>query len=92
MNEIDKMYENAGVEPELLLDAKTKEEVARRYPPFTLEKQLELVKWLFNSICLLCLGQLQHSDDFESDLAELVNCLWQDLEEEDKQQIKEILR
>lgn len=46
MKEIEKLYENAGIEPELLLDAKTNEEVARRYPSFTAEKQIELIKWL----------------------------------------------
>ena len=106
MNEIEKMYENVGIKPEInyvcdkehckqhSIDCQkcshlydTRED----YPDFTAEKQLELVKWLFNTIYLLCLSPLQNSGDFENDLAGLINCLWQDLTEEDKQQIKEIL-
>lgn len=63
-----------------------------KYPPFTADKQLELIKWLLDSICLLNLKRLQFSENFENDLAGLINCLWQDLTEEDKQQIKEILK
>ena len=38
MNEIEKLYENAGVEPIY--------PYTKCYPDFTAEKQLELIKWL----------------------------------------------
>lgn len=101
MNEIEKLYELAGIEYTTKCsglihceDCEHSEEINcynKYYSPFTPEKQLELVKWLFDSIYLLCLGPLQHSENFENSLAELVNCLWQDLTEEEKQQVKEIL-
>ena len=48
MNEVEKMYENARVESVGFNPYKLEDE----YPPFTAEKQLELIKWLairFNS-------------------------------------------
>lgn len=69
-----------------------------KYQPFTAEKQLELIKLIANRkgypdyeyfgnlfddyIQLL---------DFNEALAKLVNTLWQDLTEEERQQIREIL-
>lgn len=111
MSEITKLYENAGIEPELLLDAKTKEEVARRYPPFTAEKQIELIKFITSlGACeienwndkgfhfaikreriyptmFLSLSNI----DLQETLADMINNLWQDLTEEDKTSIKNIL-
>ena len=90
------------------------------YPPFTAEKQIELIKWisnndkdknkeltLYNSAHPYYYFGLHHEpahseDDmwgygeglgttFEDGLAELINSLWQDLTEEERKQIKEIL-
>ena len=76
----------------------------QEYPPFTAEKQLELIKWL---------GELQidtrkgywhlakfgrttktvyaNNGDLGEALSEIVNQLWQDLTEAERKQIKEIL-
>jgi len=59
------------------------------YPPFTAEKQLELIKWLSDTI-----GNFYYdieTGSFEETLAKLINKLWEDLTEKQKQQIKEIL-
>lgn len=108
MNEIEKLYKNAGIpkfgkrqcrDSEYLecqnycfcnVDNKCDKFIID-YPPFTAEKQLELVKWLLNTINLLCLSPLKNSEDFENDLAGLINCLWQDLTSEEQIEIKEIL-
>ena len=52
MNEVEKMYENAGIEPinfakQGAIDFTNTIEIdGKRYPDFTAEKQLELIKWL----------------------------------------------
>lgn len=56
------------------------------YPPFTAEKQLELIKWIACNKINEC-----KNIDFGEVLAELINSLWQSLTKKDKQQIKEIL-
>ena len=82
-------------------------EMCRRhkYPPFTAEKQIELIKWLAKKDCMyrltyerdfLWCSQLEWQssfcyESFEESLANLINTIWQDLTEEEKQQIKEIL-
>lgn len=141
MNEIEKMYENAGVEKELVYfechrgrssmrrcpissDERDKgcsscsfrDEVKEvyEYPPFTAERQIELIKWLLYhesidylkmsytseeggilDISIKCMSGYSYEndddDDFDIALASLINGLWQDLTEEEKQQIKEIL-
>ena len=67
MNEVEKMYENAGVEKQIISycdwdsDCPYNEDVCKTdecpywktenskyYPPFTAEKQLELIKWLID--------------------------------------------
>lgn len=86
------------------------------HPPFTAEKQLELIKWLiyyelidylkmayiseeeegYLSISVKCMSGYSYKnyddDDFDIALASLINGLWEDLPENDKQQIKEILK
>ena len=114
MNEVAKLYENAGVEPinfakQGAIDFTNTIEIdGKRYPDFTAEKQLELIKWLvqnsyrnyftidysFDKKLWRCKCNLSDSDYefiFEESLASLINSLWQDLTEEEKQEIKEIL-
>ena len=83
----------------------TKKECQKEFPPFTAKKQLELIKWLvvnkeiftihYKHRFLYCCEEDRHSsacqENFEESLAALVNVIWQDLTEEEKQQIKEIL-
>ncbi|MBQ6907788.1 MAG: hypothetical protein IJQ28_05365 [Clostridia bacterium] len=117
MNEIEKLYENAGIVPDCEHGECGLDYCPNNYgcgyafyPEFTAEKQLELIKWLSikelkirtnkqpyavyigllgdNNTCFFgCEGLY-----FEQTLAELVNFLWQDLTEEEKQQIRDILK
>lgn len=119
MSEIEKMYENAGIKPFKSCEFCTQKSVdclkenisnitcglsSDEYPPFTAEKQIELIKWLirydaiyinynnnkYNFNTLYYYGE--YKKDFEEALASVINNeLWQDLTEEEKQQIKEIL-
>lgn len=95
MSEIEKMYENAGVEPEIIF---IEGDISKKEIIFTAEKQLELIKLIANRK-----GYPDYEyfgnlfDDYiqlrelDEALAQLVNYLWQDLTEEEKKQIKEIL-
>ena len=114
MTEIEKMFENVGVE--LVADAKfpTKDvNYNVGYPPFTAEKQLELIKWLakiyelsinwekqYNSYRFEIRdyrnGRLNHSvccyeEPFEETLAYLINRIWKDLTDQEKEEIRRIL-
>lgn len=118
MNEITKLYENAEIKPVIRDTAIGKgyyieHQRIEEYPPFTAEKQLELIKWLgeldylglmrttmetkdwiFNSEYNMSGDIYKNSSrakTFEETLAKLINTLWQDLTEEDKINIKNIL-
>ena len=91
--------------------SESEEEPELKYPPFTAEKQLELIKWLakrqdfglnyypnsevwdaqtqfsWESYC-----KTYEHEEFEQALAGLINILWQDLKEEEKETIRGILR
>lgn len=117
MSEITKLYENAGVKKINAHQSEIDNGDPRftgishsdsyiKYPQFTVEKQIEICKFLL---------KVEHSisyyfyenrygfvvddkqDDcieaerFETALAMIVNNLWQDLTEEEKQQVKGIL-
>ena len=78
------------------------------YPPFTAEKQIELIEWIigkYNEVSFskrgsgynICIDDgsfigCHHNDKaLERCLAGDINLLWQDLTEEEKQQVKGIL-
>ena len=97
MSEIEKMYENIGVEPIY--------PYTKCYPDFTSEKQIEILKLLCqrrfielgltpdDEYFLYDHGYCQsHSQYFEEAVAKFVSMIWQDLTEDEKQQIKEILK
>ena len=101
MNEIEKMYKNAGIE-KTFYNIYTNECI---YPPFTAEKQIEILKLLTNR-CDLTISRFTewefiHFDgqepiqitgkDFTETFAKLINAYWQSLAEEEKQQVKGIL-
>ena len=95
MNEVEKMYENAGVD-----FGYNNFGVPNIQQPFTAEKQLELIKKLGNinididNGCYMSSEILKveaRCDTFEETLAEFVNNLWQSLTEEERKQVKEIL-
>lgn len=83
---------------------KTCDKVKISYPPFTAEKQIELIKWLAlrDGITIVAyIGGIYSSEhdkynvsecSLESCLARLINNLWQGLTEKEKQQIKDILK
>ncbi len=61
------------------------------YPPFTAKKQLEIVKQVLFSTWWMNLKRLQFAEEFDEGLAQMINELWQDLSEEEKQQVRGIL-
>ena len=88
MNEIEKLYINANVEDKNINNQLYK---ALNYPQFTAEKQLEIVKCILFSTWWMNLKRLQFAENFKEALAGLINDLWQDLTEEEKEQIRGIL-
>ena len=124
MSEITKLYENAGVLKECLSPCyinKTWRKThdcpncnnRENYPPFTAEKQIELIKWLgeldmleilrttredkawiINSEYGMSGNVYKHTSrmkSFEEAIAGLINSLWQDLTDTEKEKIKGIL-
>ena len=116
MTEIEKLYELAGVEKKIMCDWTCKDAPncnaccehygnrQKHYPPFTVEKQLELIKWLmkydeihadFNDN-MYGFATLNYSGkykkDFSNALANVItNELWQVLTETEQEEIKSIL-
>ena len=111
MSEVEKMYENAGIEPEYVEGENLMEYSygTLRYPPFTAEKQIELIKWLcqktyrnyihiryerdINNWKIECnMVGIREFGNFDECFAGLINNLWQDLTEQERTEIAEILR
>ena len=112
MSEIEKIYKLAGVNKRCHANIKFDDCIYSpsdcgnyNYPPFTAEKQLELIKWLKDNRNFHTCGNwcttldstgitVEHRDKkFEQALAGLINQLFiaHDLTEEQQQQLKEIL-
>lgn len=105
-DEIIKLYENANIKAKEYCDRDSDACMACcpewenrqdcwKYksvmPPFTAEKQIELIKWLIASgECYFAITI--KPDEFEEYLAEYINNMWKDLADVDKEQIREILR
>ena len=82
-----------------------KDEDEAKYPPFTAEKQLLLIQWVLNKTDLylhrhktdftysIASGDIvvNKYKDFKESIAEFINTIWQNLTEEEKQQVKGIL-
>lgn len=107
MSEIEKMMQNAGIKKEVIpCPAKYYGYDCTRnnwddedcscdiegYPPFTAEKQIELIKWLIVHSPSTCLEDEIIVCAFEDSLTNIINTMWQDLTSEEKRQIKEILK
>lgn len=100
MSEVEKMYTLAMVAPTEITVCGIDEEIIH-YPPFTTEKQIGLIKILAKSEIKINNedGEYEFSifdavsdfSSFEESLADLTNRIWQDLTEEEKQQVKGIL-
>ena len=99
MNEIEKMYENAGLfycnkcrhysELDCIYMCESK------YPPFTAEKQLELIVFFGRKGFKLSFHNYTEDFSLESmqkSLAMAINNKWQSLTEKEKEQIKDILK
>lgn len=93
MNEIEKLYENANIEPKYIEGENLMEYSygTLKYPQFTAEKQLKIVKCILFSKWWMNLKRLQFAENFKEALAGLINDLWQDLTEEEKEQIRSVL-
>lgn len=101
MSEIEKMYARAMIKPLSITVCGVDEQIIN-YPPFTAEKQIELIKWLSSKYGIYivdkysigfgtCIGDFCIKENFEEALAESINSLWQNLTSEEKQQVKGIL-
>ena len=106
MSEITKLYSLAGVEKECkihTIDWQSFKEY--HYPPFTAEKQIELIKWLMakakdyqydveNGKYWFIIDDYRETKyrDFDEALAELITLYWQDLTEEEQNEIRNILK
>ncbi len=105
MSEIEKMYALAMVTPAEITVCGIDEEIIH-YPLFTAEKQIELIKWSAQKEPKVEIGyssvygywvenptdtRYYFGEQFDNALASLINNLWQDLTEEEKQQVKGIL-
>lgn len=87
MSEIEKMYENVNI----TLIEET-EDGACCLNPFTPEKQLKILEFIFKKYKNYLMLILSNGEDIKTEyLAKIMNSLWQSLTEEEKQQIKEIL-
>lgn len=100
MTEIEKMYENAGVSKQEYRHNNLVYKKEVKYPPFTAAKQIELIKKIGNinididNGCYMSSEILEveaHCDELEETLAEFVNNLWQDLTDQEKEEIRGIL-
>ena len=125
MNEVEKMYKNAGVKyyKEICAIKNVIDKISNQEcyfevsctscplnkTSFTAEKQIELIKWLSTKELkirtnkqpyAIYIGILGNDNTcffgceglyFEQTLAEVITNLWQDLTEEERKQIKEIL-
>lgn len=111
MSEITKLYENAGVLKECLSPCYINEtwrkthdcpncDNRESYPPFTAEKQLELIKWIshHDGCFKVYLNSIEFGDTgfgscftFEESLAKAVSNFLMSATDKEKQRIKEIL-
>lgn len=113
MNEIEKMYENAGVgfQKHYVISGLDYGEEFTPYieqmlksPPFTTEKQIEILKLILKKRRILDVGYIIEEkkyhcmhyervfDSFEEALCADVNYHWRDLTEEEREEIRKILK
>ena len=116
MSEIEKLYENAGIKKERhctkvnnvcsYIECAKCDYYNTIYPPFTAEKQLELIKFLLDKYYDIRIRKSSKgvysiksfidiscfSEDFEETLASFTNTHLQDLTDVEKEQIRNILK
>lgn len=100
MSEIEKMYENANITPKRCSECDNNMDCGYGkgcYPPFTAEKQLKILCFIVNNKHSVTFHDQIFSSDrltlekIQENLAWAINKIWQDLTEEEKQQVKGIL-
>ena len=119
MSEIEKMYENANIKAKEYCDRDSdacmtccpewkNRQNCWKYksaiPPFTAEKQIELIKWLSEKNYTISIDFHENEwgittedysgyfqDNLSDALASITNNIWQDLTPEEQQQVKGIL-
>ena len=91
MSEIEKMMQNANVKKHW--NSTPYGGIEEYYPPFTAEKLINLVMFLINKGDFdIKKGSVDITfESFTSCIAGLINNLWQDLTEQEKASIKNIL-
>lgn len=93
MTEIEKMFENAGIEKDW--KPLPYGDIEEYYPDFTAEKQLKIIEWFISCSWWLNLKsldkKLDFSLDFDEKLAKLVNRLWESFDDQEKEEISVIL-
>lgn len=92
MSEIEKMMQKANVEKDW--NPTPYGGIEEYYPPFTAEKQLEIIAFLANKGYNVTFANLSNKFSLEQiskSLALCINSKWDNLTEEEKQQVKEIL-
>ena len=88
MNEIEKMYENAGVEK---IELDYPDNFEPFYPEFTPEKQFEILKIIVHSHGFNSLDKPIWDKGWDIAIARLVNIYWEVLSTKEQQQVKGIL-
>lgn len=107
MIEIEKMFENAGFSKKQCKDYSCivceQNNNCEKYPPFTAEKQIELIKWLAKTRPIhisflidkwVIEGFVRYGkryDTFEDALSGYINQIWQGLTDQEKDEIRRIL-
>lgn len=89
------MYEKYGLGKRPMITNGIYPEIYTSYPPFTAEKQLELIKLIgktfISTQCSDRLWDILWRNDFEEALASRVSLLYRVLTSEQRQEVKEIL-
>lgn len=96
MNEVTKLYENAGVSKEPAIIPSSGEVIYwKNYPPFTAEKVLKVIVFFLNKRIRLDFSVKENTkisvENFKECIAQIGAKYWQDLTEEEKQQVRGIL-
>ena len=98
MSEIEKLYKNAGFIQKQCKDYScivcNKNKDCDKYPPFTAEKQLELLCFLINFGVEITMQKCNipiKLENIANNLTGITNEIWQDLTEQEKAEIRKIL-
>ena len=87
--EIQKLYDKANI----VLSYRGENE-GYSVNPFTVEKQIALITTLINNPYFrnLLIFILSHNHTYSCELANMINCIWDDIREQDKEYIRAILK